>query len=30
VWEDGLEAFERALGKVHTECDATRVQDKAI
>jgi hypothetical protein len=30
MWEDGSVAFEHALGKVHTECDASRVRAKAV
>jgi hypothetical protein len=30
AWGDGLVAFERALGKVRTECDASHAQADAI
>jgi hypothetical protein len=29
TWEDGLVAFKRALGRVHSERDASRVQAEA-
>jgi hypothetical protein len=30
MWEDGLAAFELALGKVHTECDISHVQAEVV
>jgi hypothetical protein len=30
TWDDGLAAFERALGKVCTERDASRVRAEAV
>jgi hypothetical protein len=30
VWDDGLAAFTRTLGEVHTECDSKCIQAEAI
>jgi hypothetical protein len=30
TWDDGLATFERALGEVCTECDASRIRAEVV